>query len=260
MKAKQWVKDYVDFAMPLIMVVVALNLVDLLIDLPYAYNPKFYKPEISDFFTINAHLSIFIEYVNSDKLFWYSLMFVALALFLRLFTNKLKVNIEYTFYVILTYTVVSYFIDNKISKETLKMLAFIFVDGLIIFLIFVLLFRILKIFFTNFHIIKIISYIAISILGLLLLLMYYFEITSVLLIIKYIFLYVIIFLVSISIIYILIKKTETIIMPQDIEQFEIDTKQDFVNSMVDLQDTVDSMNEKRKIKNIIRDLIDYAKK
>ena len=41
---KQWIKDYLDFAMPLIMVIVALNLVDLfMIKLPFEYNIENYS-------------------------------------------------------------------------------------------------------------------------------------------------------------------------------------------------------------------------
>ena len=67
-KIKQYFKDYLDFTMPLIMVIVALNLMDLMIDLPYYYNPEHYTPKLADFFKINAHLSVFMEQVNSLNL------------------------------------------------------------------------------------------------------------------------------------------------------------------------------------------------
>ena len=106
-KIKQWIKDYLDFAMPLIMVVVALNLVDLLIDLPYYYKPEHYTPKLADFFKINAHLSVFMEQVNSLNLLFYSFIFMCSALFLRLFTNRLKINLFVPFKIIWLYFIIS---------------------------------------------------------------------------------------------------------------------------------------------------------
>ncbi len=73
MNAKQWVKDYLDFAMPLIMVVVALNLVEVVIKLPYEYNPITYSPKFDDWFiSLNAHICIFMQQTIIGKVFLYS--------------------------------------------------------------------------------------------------------------------------------------------------------------------------------------------
>ena len=224
MKAKQWVKDYVDFAMPLVMAVVALNLVDLLIDLPYAYKPERYTPKISDFFTIKAHLNVFMQQVDKGRLFF----FLGFALFLRLFTDRIKVNMLYSFAIIWLYSMLCVFIDNSIKKESLEMVAYIFIDGLfIIFATSLLSFSVLKILFKNFSIIKKISYIAISILILLTLLIYQFELTNALLIAKWILLITILVLIIISIPCLLILELfYTLTIPQDIKDFAIEMEQD----------------------------------
>lgn len=150
-KVRDYIRDlFVDFAMPLIMVVVALNLVDLLIDLPYYYKPEHYMPKFADFFKINAHLSVFMEQVNSLNILFYSFIFMCSALFLRLFTNRLKINLVIPFQIIWLYFIISIFINNKINKETFEMATFIFVDGLIGFcIVFLMIFGVLKIFITN---------------------------------------------------------------------------------------------------------------
>ena len=226
MKAKQWIKDYVDFAMPLIMAIVALNLVDLLIDLPYAYKPATYKPQIGDLLKTDALLSVFMQQVNEGRLFLYSLIYLGVALFLRLFTNRLSKNIGYPFRIIaLIYIIVYGFVTIK-GKSYIWTFAFIIVDLIIIYIYFLLSFSILKMFFINFPIIKNFSYIAISILGLSTLLIYQFGTPNIFLIAKWVLLISIFSLIIISIFgyfTLRILKRNSVKIPQDIIEWETDT-------------------------------------
>lgn len=253
MKAKQWIKDYLDFAMPLIMVIVALNLVDsILIGISYAsYNTKF-----GDFFTISEHLGIFMQQIETGRFFLYSLIFLGSALFLRLFTNKLKVILDYPFCIILIYAI--------IYELTTARVVFIFIDGIILFIIARYLFMCLKLFFANcYSIIKNIAYIAIFLLAILVLLINKFEILKLSLEMRQNILTAIFCIMIISMLYDILKNIKSnanIIIPQDIKEYQNKIQLDFQDSMLELQDTMDSIKEKRKIKNIIKDLIDYAKK
>lgn len=252
MKARQWINDYVDFAIPLIMVIVALNLVEVFIKLPYEYNPIVYTAELKDFFKFNAHLSVFMNQVETGKLFLYSLALLGIALFLRLFTNKLQVSLDYPIKIVWIYFATIYeFITNR-AIVAFEVATFVFIEGLIILGISLSIFKILKTFFANCNfIIKNISYLSILILAILILLIDKLEIVKLSSFVKQNILIAILCFIVISVLYYSLKAKK--IIPQDITEYEI-------KSISDAQDIVDSMNEKRKIKNIIRDLIDYAKK
>lgn len=148
-KVRDYIKDYLDFAMPLIMVIVALNLVYLFIDLPYKYQPeRYHENKIDDFFIYEAHLSVFMRQVNEGRLLLYSLIFVGIALLTRLFTNRLMVNIKRPLEAMWLFYCVVYglMISDSYYFATLAIIAF---DGIIGLIIFWFLFKLFKIFFAN---------------------------------------------------------------------------------------------------------------
>ena len=221
MKAKQWIRDYVDFAMPLIMVIVALNLVEVFIKLPYEYNPITYRPKFDDWFiSFNAHLSIFMQQTITGKVFLYSLIFLGVALFARLFTKNLKVNLIYPFSILLIYSAI---IGFKLGDSSMLMI--VLIDGIIIFLFCLFLFINLRIFFINCHsVIKNISYISILILAILILLIDKLEIVKLSLFIKQniliaMFCYILIAILYLSIFCRICNKN--ILIPKDIYYFQI---------------------------------------
>lgn len=276
MKARQWIKDYVDFAMPLIMAIVALNLVDLLIDLPYAYKPERYTPKISDFFTIKAHLNVFIQQVDGYAILVTSSIVLILALLIRLFTNRLfltfKAPMYITYFIYMMFYLVASFVDENL------MVIFILVDILIVIGFYLYSFYYLKIFFANFHIIKKISYIAIAILYLLLLLLTYMkyylivntadnsiyeqlliyltEKPNILLITKYILLIYTLFLIAVSILsYFILSvfKKDTLVIPQDIKKWIFECKLEFESQRK-------AKAERRERNRVINDIADAVRK
>ena len=276
MKAKQWIKDYVDFAMPLVMAIVALNLVDLLIDLPYAYKPERYIPKISDFFTIKAHLNVFMQQVDGYAILVSSSIVLILALLIRLFTNRIFLTFKTPIYVVYFIYGMFYLVASFVDENL--MVVFILIDILVVGGFYLYSFYYLKIFFANFPIIKKISYIAIAILYLLLLLLtymkYYFivnvtdnsiyaqlliyltEKPNILLITKYIILIYTLSLVVVSILsyFILsVLKKDTFIIPYDIKEFIFECK-------VELEAQREAEAERRERNRIINDIADAVRK
>ena len=88
-RVRDYIKDYLDFAMPLIMVVVALNLVDLFMNMnyvnlwgkTYVSVPRF---NFDNFFTIDFHLALFKRQIVENRLFIYTLMILVSALVIKL--------------------------------------------------------------------------------------------------------------------------------------------------------------------------------
>ena len=270
-KIKQYFKDYLDFAMPLIMVIVALNLVDLLIDLPYYYKPEHYTPKLADFFKINAHLSVFMEQVTNLNLLIGSTIFLGLALFLRLFTNRLFVIFSKPFNIFMSiFILYNFFVIFATQKETdIAFFAFGFAYWVIIVVFVFIPFSMLKIFFANFPIIKNIAYIVVSILIILL----YFAIQNMLdsetlniddnkmiYFLKWILLIATLSLIVISAIGCLVLeilekvfKRGTLIIPNDIPEWEIDAK-------LDAEAEREAKRQKREHNRIINDIADKVRK
>ena len=243
-KIKQWIKDYLDFAMPLIMVVVALNLMDSII----VGITQTHKPSMESFFTIKEHLGLFMQQVANGRLFLYSLIFVCLALSIRLFTKQLKTSLDYPFIAIWLYAMYYEFIENH---HNLGIAIFMFIDGIALFVISIGLFIYFKTFFANcnHNIIKTIAYIMLFILGMII---NQFHIIPLSLETKQNILTALFCFMIISILYCIIN-SKKITIPRDIYEYHIGT-------MLDLQNKVDTIKEKQRQKNKIRDLIDEYKK
>lgn len=278
-KMKQWIKDYLDFAMPLIMVIVALNLVDLLIDLPYYYNPEHYTPKLADFFKINAHLSVFMEQVTNLNLRIGSIIFLGSVLLLRLFTNRLFVVFSKPFNIFMSiFVLYNFFVIFAKQKEAdITFFAFMLTYWIIIVTFVLISFSTIKIFFANFPKIKNIAYIVVSILIVLLWTSYYFAIQNILndetldmveniadnkmiYFTKWILLIATLSLTVISaigcfVLEILEKvfKRGTLITPNDITEWEIDAK-------LDAEAEREAKRQKRERNRIISNIADEVRK
>lgn len=244
---KQWFKDYLDFAMPLLMTIIALNVTYSII--PTDIPAKF--PYRSDaFFRIDSHLSVFMQQVVSGKLFLYSLIFLGLALFLRLFTKRLRTIFKIPFVVLWIYAVV--FIGFKKGDSDIAVI--MMVDGLVVFAIYSGLFAMLKITFANFNnFIKIILYVIISILSVLILLSNLEIIKLSLIVNQNIFIGIICFLLIYIIYSAIMRRKKDEIVPQDIQQW-------LIESELEAENTLESIKEKQRRRNAIIDLIDEYKK
>lgn len=244
---KQWFKDYLDFAMPLLMTIIALNVTYSII--PTDIPAKF--PYRSDaFFRIDSHLSVFMQQVVSGKLFLYSLIFLGSALFLRLFTKRLRTIFKIPFVVLWIYAVV--FIGFKKGGSDIAVI--MMVDGLVVFAIYSGLFTMLKIAFANFNnFIKIILYVIISILSVLILLSNLEIIKLSLIVNQNIFIGIMCFLLIYIIYSAIMRRKKDEIVPQDIRQYHIDSE-------LEAENTLESIKEKQRRRNAIIDLIDEYKK
>lgn len=260
-KMKQWIKDYLDFAMPLIMVIVALNLVDLfMIRLPFEYNIENYRPKLSDLFNGYAHLNSFIKAANADRLLIYSLIFLGLALFVRLFSNRLLESIDYPFRIIALVYIIYYGFVNINGKSYMWSFAFMAVNLFVIYIAFPFAFKMLKIFFTNFPKIKSIVYISMTILYLFTLMVYLLKIPNTFLVAKWILLIAILSLATVSILYYVVfsilsffNMNVVIIKPRDIIEWEIDIK-------LEAESTIEAYKEQQRRQNIINDIADAVRK
>ena len=259
-RVKDYIRDYLDFAMPLIMVVVALNLVYLFIDLPYKYNLKNYYPKLSDLFNGYAHLNLFIKAVNADRILIFSLIFLGLALFIRLFSNRLLESIDYPFRIIALVYIVYYGFVNMKGKSYMWSFAFIAVNLIVIYIVFPFAFKMLKIFFANFPKIKSIVYISMTILYLFTLMVYLLKIPNIFLLTKWILLIAILSLTAISVLYYCIsfllsffKNDIVIIKPQDIIEWKRDIK-------IEAESTLEAYKEQQRRQNIINDIADAVRK
>ena len=260
-RVRDYIKDYLDFAMPLIMVIVALNLVDLfMIRLPFEYNIENYRPKLSDLFNGYAHLNSFIKAINADRLFIYSLVFLGLALFVRLFSNRLLESIDYPFRIIALVYIVYYGFVSINGKSYMWTFAFMGVNLFAIYIVFPFAFKMLKIFFANFPKIKSIVYISMTILCLFALMVYLLKISNIFLVAKWILLIAILSLATISVLYYCVvsflsifKKDITIIKPQDIIEWKKDMK-------LEAEATLESYKEQQRRQNIINDIADAVRK
>lgn len=180
-KMKQWIKDYLDFTMPLIMVIVALNVADLLIDLLPNYYKNYSATKFGDLFKIRSYLSVFMDLVDSYTFIIGSFIVLCVTLFLRLFTNRIYPIFLKPF----GFIIVGFFIFWILGmfgtgKWDLVGLAFWWIFLFILEFLLAIPFVILKIFFANFPKIKNIAYIVVSILIVLLWTSYYFAIQNIL--------------------------------------------------------------------------------
>ena len=256
-KMKQYFKDYLDFVMPLIMVIVALNLVDLPMNMnyvnlwgkTYVSVPRF---NFDNFFTIDFHLALFKRQIVENRLLIYTLMILVSALTIKLFTNRWMLIFAYPIKAIVFYIAFYEFFIAK-RKEFAEVII-IFFEMTILFAISLFFIGLLRIFFTNCPIIiNKISYSLISILGLFALLAYQFEMNNVLLVIKWILLFVILFLIVVALVVSACVKTSDIKIPQDVAYFK--------NEMDDyaLAERI-AKQEKRERKRIINDIADEVRK
>lgn len=141
----QWIKSYLEFAMPLIIIIVALNLADSIIYPMVSIRvTEFYHPPFDGIFKPNAHFCVFIHQVITGKVFLCSLIFMASALFLRLFTNSLRVNLHFPFYILWIYAALT-------AKNNISMVIIVLVDLYILFIICLVAFIQLKTFFAKCH-------------------------------------------------------------------------------------------------------------
>ena len=269
------VRDYLDFAMPLIMVITALNLVDLMIDLPYYYNPEHYTPKLADFFKINAHLSIFMEQVTNLNLRIGSIIFLGLVLLLRLFTNRLFVVFSKPFNIFMSiFILYNFFVIFATQKEAdIAFFAFMFAYWVIIVAFVWISFSTIKIFFANFPKIKNIAYIVVSILIVLLWVSYYFALSNMpnnetlniadnkmIYFIKWILLIVTLSLIVVSAIgYLVLEilekvfKKGNLIIPNDITEWVIDAE-------LEAEAEREARIQKRERNRIINDIADEVRK
>ena len=207
MKAKQWIKDYVDFAMPLIMVVVGFMLI--LSDKDFDKYGGIYIP----------------------------LMFLVCILFIRLFTTKIFPIFQTSFGLIFLFYVIYWLLNTNMYNEDFvrflaTLIAIIPLFTFIIIAIIVYSFKFLKIFFANcYPIIKKVSYISMAILTLITFLIYQFGTPNMFAIIRWIFVVAVIAFVAISILYYWIfsllsnfKPNIVVKKPWDIEEWEMDAK------------------------------------
>ena len=208
MKAKQWIKDYVDFAMPLIMVVVGFILA-ILDDKDFKSYGGAYIP----------------------------LIFLTYILFVRLFTTRLfpifKANARLLFIVYFFWWL---FTTNMYNENFVRFLVtWLIIIPLFYAIISIIIldsFKFLKIFFANcYPIIKKVSYISMALLTLIAFLTYQFGTPKMFEIISSIFVVVVIAFVVISILYywifsLLSKLKPNIVVkkPWDIEEWEMDAK------------------------------------
>ena len=260
---KQWIRDYLDFAMPLIMVVVVWNVADSIIVGITSSSDGYYNAKFSDFFTISEHLMIFMNSAESGRLFVYSLIVLGSALFLRLFTNKIKVNLYYCSYIILIYVIVNEMSNSHFAngKTSVLMTIFTIIDGIVFVSVSVALFTTLKIFFANFNMLsKRVAYILIFIISVFVLINK-LEIMKLSLEINQIIFGFLICIVIVAALYDGLRSNNPkTIIPQDVKEYRKYIQLEYKKTMSDLQDTMDSIKEKRNIKNTIKDLVDYAKK
>ena len=205
---KQWFNDYLDFVMPLIMLIVALNITD-------SYDKNFQIGWLS--------------------VFSYTFSLLVFALIVRLFTDSWMLILAKPIGVLFLVFFIDYqFISNEIYRSDFgKFLILWFIVAfmeVLFIVIFLEVFKFLKVFFANcYAIIKKILYTLISILSFCVFLTYQFEIPNVFLVVKYIFLAITIILVAISTLYYgifyflsIFKKDISITKPADVQKWEID--------------------------------------
>ena len=235
-KIKQWFGDYLDFAIPLIMIIGTLELI-------YSYD--------KDFSTYGASLS--------------TLIFLGSALILRLFTNRLNeifiVPYKYIFIVCFVYFGI---INNDAYKESfvefLLIWFAIILFAMIVFVLFYISYKFLRIFFANFPKIKNISYISIFTLWLLILLMHQLDMSNVFLMLRQISLIAMCSLITISVLYYVMfsvlcffNKNVVIIKPRDIIEWDIDIK-------LEAEAAREAEQERRERKRIIDDIASAVRK
>ncbi len=207
MKAKQWVKDYLDFAMPLVMVVVAFMLI--LSDKDFDKYGGIYIP----------------------------LMFLACILFIRLFTAQIFPIFKTSFALIFLFYVISWLLNTNMYNEDfvrflVTLIVVIPLFSSIIVVIILYSFKFLKIFFANcYPIIKKISYISMAILTLMTFLIYQFGTPNMFEIAREVLFVIIIAFIVASILYYWIfsllsnfKPNIVVKKPWDIEELEMDIK------------------------------------
>ena len=272
-KMKQYFKDYLDFAMPLIMVIVALNLVDLFIDLPYYYK-NHSATKFGDLFEIRFYLSVFMDLVDSYIFIIGSFIVLCVTLFLRLFTNRIYPIFLKPF----EFIIVGFFIFWMLGmfgtgKWNLVGLAFWLIFLFILGFLLTVPFCILKIFFANFPKIKNIAYIVVSILIVLFWVSYYFALSNMpnnetlniadnkmIYFIKWILLIVTLSLIVVSAIgYLVLEilekvfKKGNLIIPNDITEWVIDAE-------LEAEAEREARIQKRERNRIINDIADEVRK
>ena len=270
---KQYFKDYLDFAMPLIMVIVALNLVDLFIDLPYYYK-NHSATKFGDLFEIRFYLSVFMDLVDSYIFIIGSFIVLCVTLFLRLFTNRIYPIFLKPF----EFIIVGFFIFWMLGmfgtgKWNLVGLAFWLIFLFILGFLLTVPFCILKIFFANFPKIKNIAYIVVSILIVLFWVSYYFALSNMpnnetlniadnkmIYFIKWILLIVTLSLIVVSAIgYLVLEilekvfKKGNLIIPNDITEWVIDAE-------LEAEAEREARIQKRERNRIINDIADEVRK
>lgn len=245
---KQKIVDYLDFVVSFIMIIVALNLMDIFVKLPYAYSPNPNFDSFFNFFTFRFHLDVFMHQVIENRWIVYTLFLFCSALIIRLFTNRWKLFILYPMYAILIYAAF-YTFNDGFNDNRFKLMIVTFIDMAIIFSISIGLLVTLIIFFKNCHTaIKKISYITIGILGLFALLIYQFGTPNILLTAKWILLIAILILMAISILWCIINiRNKNIIIPQDIIDSKIEIECDAIDREI-------ARKEKRERNRIINDI------
>lgn len=251
------IKNYLDFAMPLIMIITALNLLDLFMNVEYSYVLKrnvVYVPRFNfdNFFTVDFHLALFKRQIVENRLLVYTLMILVSALVIKLFTNRWMLIFAYPIKAIVFYIAFYEFFIAK-RKEFAEVIITFFGMG-ILFSVSIVLITILRIFFTNCPIIiNKILYSLISILGLFALLAYQFEMNNVLLAIKWILLFLILFIIVVALVVSACVKTSDIKIPQDVAYFK--------NEMDDYALAEQIAKEERRERNrIINDIADAVRK
>lgn len=251
------VKDYLNFVMPLIMIITALNLLDLFMNVEYSYVLKrnvVYVPRFNfdNFFTIDFHLALFERQIVENRLLIYTLMILVSALVIKLFTNRWMLIFVYPIKAIVFYIAFYEFFIAK-RKEFAEVII-IFFEMTILFSISIFLIGLLRVFFTNCPIIiNKISYSLISILGLFALLAYQFEMNNVLLVIKWILLIVILFIMAVALVVSAFIKTSDIKIPQDVVYFKNEMDAYALAERI-------AKEERRERNRIINDIADAVRK
>ena len=236
---KRWFSDYLDFAMPLLMLIMALNITD-------SYDKNFQ--------------------IGWCQIFSYTFPLLGFALIVRLFTDSWMSILAKTIGILFLMFFIDYqFISNEVYRSDFgKFLILWFVVAfmeVLFIIIFLEAFKFLKVFFANcYTIIKKISYILIAILSFCIFLTYQFEMPNGFLIVKYIFLAITIARVLISILYYgifyflsIFKKDISITKPADVKKWEIE--------LIEAEIVSDIARQERRERNrIINDIADAVRK
>ena len=157
-KIKQWIRDYLDFAMPLIMMFSAYYIMETfvfgkIVDLFDYYFDLYYKDVLNGI--KGTFMTLFIE----GKYFIWLSIIVIISLIIRLFTTNLKINLGAPLSLVLFICIPNYEFAMRGGSRAF----FTLFTDFIIFFVMICIFVILKLFFANYPKLKNITYITITI-------------------------------------------------------------------------------------------------